>query len=484
MRALLFNVTEHSYIVRSLGVHRIAHVLRQQGIDVEVIDWANHWSLEQLNEFYLSRDPKTLDFIGFSKLFNHWPEKMELFCSFIKKHNPGIPIISGSQVNPHFDTKLIDYYIQGWGEHAILVLLSWLFSNGPKPRFLLNARGKKIIPANDFYPAYPMPDLMVRYEDRDFIQPDEWLNIETARGCKFACAFCNYPALGVKNDSTRDSANFKEQLLDAYERFGVTNYIVTDDTFNDSTEKITKFADAVESLSFLPAFSGAIRADLLIKRPADRIELARMNFIGHYYGIESFQKNANKSVGKGMDKDRLQDGLIEVKNFFESHGQGLYRASLSLIVGLPGDTEKDMENTQGWLKQNWTTQAFTVYPLFIPRGTWDKPSKFSENYQKYGYTEIKNETSTKLKQEELYGIVEEDLVLWKNLDMNFFDAKKIVDDFISLKYQHDFRVSNYTLSMRLTDSHKLTEKINLDYKTFSSKKDPNIDFYIQKKLSN
>lgn len=483
MRALLFNVTDVPQMARSLGVYRIAHILRNEGIDIEVIDWANHWSLDQLIELFKSRDPKTVSFVGFSKLFNHWPEQMESLCQFIKKCNPEIKIISGSQVNPHFESKFIDYYIQGWAEHAIISLLSWLFSNGPRPKFSINSRGKKIIPANDFYPAYPMTDLMVKYEDRDFIQPYEWLNIETARGCKFACAFCNYPALGLKEDSTRDSENFRIQLDDAYQRFGVTNYIVTDDTFNDRTEKITKFADVVESLDFQPLFVGGIRADLLIKRPADRIELARMNFIGHYYGIESFQKHANKVVGKGIEKDQLQNGLIEIKDFFESHGTRMYRGNISLIVGLPGDTVQDMHHTQDWLKENWLTQGYTVYPLYIPRGDWDKPSKFSKNYQKYGYTEIANKALDESLLEQTYGMSRDELIIWQNPKMDFIDAHKITNDFIEMKRHYDFRCSNYTLSHRLKGVQTTSDKLRLDYKTFKSKEDTNIDFYVQKKLS-
>ena len=116
----------------------------------------------------------------------------------------------------------------GFGEGALLELLKYLFSNGPLPKFSLLSAVGKAISANDVYPSFPMNSLMIKYEDRDFIQPYEWLGVEFARGCKFACAFCSYPVLGVKGDYSRDAKDFELQMRDAYDRFGITKYYVSD----------------------------------------------------------------------------------------------------------------------------------------------------------------------------------------------------------------------------------------------------------------
>ena len=107
---------------------------------------------------------------------------------------------------------------------------------------------------------------MIKYEDRDFIKSTEWLTIEFARGCIFKCPYCTFPILGVKFDPSRDSEDAYTQLQDAYDRYGVTNYFVSDETFNDKPEKIAKFADMAERLSFNPWYSGFIRADLMVSR--------------------------------------------------------------------------------------------------------------------------------------------------------------------------------------------------------------------------
>jgi radical SAM superfamily enzyme YgiQ (UPF0313 family) len=149
--------------------------------------------------------------------------------------------------------------------------------------------------------------------------------------------------LGVKGDYTRDAEDLREQLQLAHDQFGTTNYLVADETFNDSTEKITKFANAVEQLSFKPYFSGFIRPDLLVSRKQDREELLRMGFLGHYYGVETFNQVSAKAIGKGMNPERLKTGLVDLKNYFIENSDNKYRGSIGMIIGLPGETESKLD---------------------------------------------------------------------------------------------------------------------------------------------
>lgn len=371
---------------RAIGSHRIASHLRNQGWDIECLDFVTYWTLPQLQEFARSRITVNTKFIGFSFVFDkRWSDTLEEFSKWVKETYPGIVLISGSQGYAAFESLYIDYYIVGYGEYAIDALLAYKFSNGSRPRFEVNFNGKKVINALTNYIAYPLLDPIIKYEDRDFINSGEWLGIEFSRGCKFSCDFCSFPVLGVKGDSTRTSESVRHQLLDAYDRFGVTNYFVTDETFNDSTEKISKFADVVQTLPFSPYFAGYIRADLLVSRPHDREELARMNFYGHFYGVETFNRDSGKSIKKGMDPDKLKQGLTECRDYFQRASGDLYRGSISLIFGLPYETTESLDSTLQWLTDNWADQSVRANILSIVAGELDRPSKLSLDYQKYGY---------------------------------------------------------------------------------------------------
>lgn len=438
LECILFNYgSEPTARVRNLGVYRIASFLREHGWSVEVIDFLRHWSVEERQTLLKSRITKNTKFIGLSFLFASWNDDLELFCSNFKKDYSNIPIIVGSGARMETKSACVDYNISGFGERGLLDLLKYLFSNGPCPSFTLSTNMGKHIDANSFYPAYPLKSLMVRYEDRDFLDPNEWLTIELSRGCKFQCDFCNFPVLGVKGDYSRDGEDFRLQMQETYDKYGIKHYSVSDETFNDRTEKITKFANEVEKLSFTPFFTGFVRADLAISRPVDREELLRMNFLGHYYGIESFNHITAKTIGKGMHPDRVKSGLLELRNYFENNGSKRYRGSISLIAGLPHETKDDLADSLSWLKVNWQGHAFTMHPLSIQTSDLAYPSKISANYEKYGYRN--------LGQTNMRDIIE---MFWENDHMSFSESVELTNK-VKMLYQDpnlDFRLSSWAIA--------------------------------------
>jgi len=218
--------------------------------------------------------------------------------------------------------------------------------------------------------------------------PNEWGRIEFSRGCKFACKFCNFPVIGAKEDYTRDIKNVREQFMDAYDRFGIENYHISDETFNDRPYKISRIADLVETLPWKPYFAGFIRADLLINRKHDREDLLRMGFLGHFYGIETFNPKSASYIGKNGNTTRMKEGLVEVKEYFQKHVGNKYRATISLIAGLPHETLDSLETTYQWVKNHWRDQLAVACPLEIMDWGDSRENRISDDFQKYGYEQI------------------------------------------------------------------------------------------------
>lgn len=437
LHALIFSSRRYPW-ERSSGAHRIATYLRKHEVDVEVVDFAAHWPLEQLKEFTKKSVTSKTIFFGFSTFFSYWNTTLTDFTSWLKLEYPSIKIVIGGQNVLHTTAQNIDIWVDSYGEEAMLALAKTLAGNSTagiifEPAFFGQ---KKVIKALHAYPSYTMGDYSVIMENRDFVQSWEWLTVEFSRGCKFSCAFCNFPILGVKEDTSRSAESFEYEMRHNYDNFGVNHYYVADETFNDRVEKITKFADVVEGLEFDTFFSGFIRADLLQTKGMIS-ELARMNFGGQYYGIETFNKKSGQVIGKGMDPDKVKKLVLETKDYFNQQNKP-YRGTISLIVGLPYSVEQEWHDAMKWLKENWITESLVIFPLVVENLEDDRQkdhtnvSKFAQNLQKYGLRRMGSkpvdffgDDKTLFNWKE--GNYSSNEILWEHDTMNIFDAKRIAD---------------------------------------------------------
>ena len=375
----------YSSVHRSAGSHRIASFLRQHGLDIEVVDFAPSWKFEEFQELIRSRMTPTLKFVGLGAVFNMNTETLWRCFTWLKQTYPDVLLVTGSTDFYNLHAIPVDYMVVGYGELAILEILNGT-AKYTEEIFDKEGNKRRTVHALKQYPAYPMRNLSIDYETRDFLQPFESVTMETSRGCRFKCSFCTYSILGVKDDHTRCSDDFRDNLMRNYDNYGIYRYSIADETFNDHSEKIIKYADVVETLPFKPNFGGYIRADLLHTRPQDIEHLARMQFNGQFYGVESFHRPSAAAIGKGMDPAKIQQAILDTKDYFMKHN-GYYRGTISLIAGLPHETEETLNETLRWCIENWKTNHLAVTPLIIASDHNNvKQSTLSTSYEKQGYS--------------------------------------------------------------------------------------------------
>jgi hypothetical protein len=442
---------------RSSGAHRIATYLRKNDMDIEVVDFAAHWELDHLKEFTRKSVTDKTIFFGFSTFFSYWNETLSNFTAWLKLEYPQIKIIIGGQNVLHTAAQNVDIWVDSYGEEAMLALAKSLAGNTTtgitfEPAFFGQ---KKVVKAIHSYPAFNMGDYSVIMEKRDFLEPWEWLTVEFSRGCKFSCSFCNFPVLGVKEDTSRSQESFEREMKYNYDNFGINRYYVADETFNDRVEKISKFADVVENLGFDTLFSGFIRADLFQNQSMYE-ELARMNFGGQYYGIETFNHQSGKIIGKGLHPDKVKQLVLDAKDYFKKQDK-LYRGTISLIVGLPYSVEQEWYDNMQWLREHWITESLVIFPLTIENledgreKDHTNVSKMAKNLQKYGLRSLgENDVNFYGDKTSLFnwkeGNYTNNEVLWEHDTMNIFDAKRIGNN-LQDAVTTDFKIDAWQLQI-------------------------------------
>lgn len=512
-------------IRRSPGGHRIATYLREQGYDVEVVDFWSEWSRIQLLKFFHQRVRDDTLAVGISGMFpvnalnsaskdassKNLYYKMIQTIAILKEKYPQLKFVGGAQnVSAILDYNL-DYYIYGFGENAIVELLKYFkreLNNVQIEQRMVGGRKINVIDCQKFHPAAPMPDARVKYEERDFIQPQEVLTLELARGCKFKCKFCQFPILGVKGDYSRSAESLKEELLDNYNRWGLTVYSVSDETVNDSPEKLAKCAEVIRNLPFQPHLTGYIRADLLVNRPETWQDIYDMGLRSHFYGVETLYQPAGKIIGKGINIDKLKEGLIKVRDWFsdKEQGRGQYNSTIGTILGLPEETKETFLSGIDWI-QNTLKTGYNTGLLYIVGErfrekiqtpsvfdlTWEEEDIFSEmDIDKIDPDSLNfNPNTDSWMREQIFT---SGRLKWVHSTMNFLEALEILDELVNNKrhapprpdvfFYHRYLTTNkYTIDdiynksfgESENDIHPFNENDLEDHMQF-------IQDYIQKKL--
>jgi hypothetical protein len=438
--------------------------------DAEVVDFTAFWELKELQEFVRSRTTsKTVMFCFGTAFLNPWSPYLNDFIAWLKNEYPDIPVVVGGNNALTTPADNVDYWVDSYGENAILALCKHLIGTlgaplRSDPTFM---GSKNVLRGLHHYPSAPLDNYLVDYETRDFIMPYECPQIETARGCMFECSYCNFPLLGQSKDVSVSKEEFKRQMQTGYEKWGIKNWRVMDETFNDRPSKLQKYADAVDELGYNPWICGFARGDLVVKHKEHWDTYIRLGFLGHSMGLETFNREAGKLVRKGMDPTQIQEGLLEFQEYTDIHAPKRYRANIQLICGIPGETHESWHSSLNWLNTKWNRQSASAHILEI--GDYDESltnqSRFTkqlkdngllklESKQNPGYDVYKDANGNVVFKSTTprgggVGSTRNDIVIWKHNTMDWHQAQNLVKEFYSDDGFIGLRGCNPFLSDRL-----------------------------------
>lgn len=408
---VLFNDSPNPPI-RSLGVYRIATELRRHGIEVEIIDFLSHWDQSVLLT-YLDTITE-VEWWGFSTKFfpptynsdkfagqatwrnNNWTTNNhgagfmtelsssdeELLIDYIKNRQ-GTIVVGGpnAEIIQHMPIN-IDIICAGYSDLAVVAVHNHIVQGNDL--IYTHFNNKKYVDADKHYAVQILNNLTTEYADSDFVTDDWVLPIEIGRGCIFQCAFCEFDHLGKKPGTyIRSKEEIKQDVLYRYNTFGVKKFMFVDDTFNDSLEKMYLIRDIRQETGIDFEFWSYCRIDLLAANPEQVNLIPEIGWKSFTIGIETFNRNSGKAVGKGADPEKLKHFLIALKDRFPE-----LRLQVNIIVGLPHDTEDSIRETAEWFLANPDVAEYVKFATLRiknPEGLTKNISKMSKDPEKYGY---------------------------------------------------------------------------------------------------
>lgn len=393
MNIILLTCVSGTMFQRSIGAYQLAHFLRDNGYTVQVIDFTDHFTTDELCSALDKFTNNSTLCIGISSTFyNNFnveifsttrdfkieiPSNLEDSIKYIKEKYPKVKLVLGGAKSLAGNSiPWIDCVIHGHGEDKMLNYVNGLAGKNTNKIISFS----KSIDVDPIDKKFNIEKLSHRFIKEDNILQGEVLPIEISRGCIFKCKFCSYPLIGkTKLDYLRDANLIKEEMQFNYDNYGTTSYFFGDDTFNDSTIKISKLHEAITSLPFKINFTCYLRLDLLHRYQEQIPMLEEMGLVSPFFGIESLNQKSATSIGKGMNTEKVKEFLLDL---YHNKWKGKLPIYLSFIVGLPHETKETLQETFDWVSN--TDFAPSFQPLSIFSDSIYK-SEFELNIEKYGY---------------------------------------------------------------------------------------------------
>jgi radical SAM superfamily enzyme len=418
-----------------IGPYKLANTLRKSGYSCLVV---HHTSKFTVDEIYKLLDATVSDktyLIGFSTTFynynirntknadpleenfNLFPQGSEfddqIFCH-IKRLNNKIKIaVGGPMINADFKCKYADFLVLGYAEANIVNLVDHVKDRVPLKDSYRNINNNKIIIKNVMAEGYEFTTDSMTWLPEDVVN-HTILPIEIGRGCIFSCAFCSFPMNGKqKLDFVKESEIIADELLYNFNNYGITQYYIVDDTFNDSVDKLIQLREVMIGLPFKPEFWCYARLDLICTHPDTMQMLYDIGIRKIMFGIETLDRKSGLAIGKGYSREKQIAMISHIKETYpEIHMHG------SFIIGAPYESEESIRRTlDALISHEIKLDSVAIRPLMIGKRENGLvfESKITKDYEKFGYREVSNKHPF--------------VLLWENDELDFAKARELANMF-------------------------------------------------------
>ncbi|GFE61034.1 lipid biosynthesis B12-binding/radical SAM protein [Geobacter sp. AOG2] len=253
-----------------------------------------------------------------------------------------------------------DYGVVGEGEEVLPRLVESIVRGAGAS----DLPGVLVRGAEEFLPALPVerittPDRSL-FDVARYQRQGGMANVQTKRGCPFACIYCTYPLLEGRRMRLRPVRDIIAEIRSLIEDHGVSYIYFVDDIFNYPTEFAEQLcrAMAVERLAinwsaFInPAFMPPGLLDVMLAAGCDAVE----------YGTESGAPLMLRNLGKAFTVADVREGsrLCRERQVDFAH---------YILFGGPGETRETILESFGLMDELEPTAIIAMTGIRIFPGT-------------------------------------------------------------------------------------------------------------------
>jgi radical SAM superfamily enzyme YgiQ (UPF0313 family) len=329
-----------------LAILSLGAYLEQHGISVEYFDERIH-KKERFKEL-VARNPLM---IGLSTMTCFQIKNTLRLAKLVRRINPDIPLVWGGthpsmMAEQTLESELVDFVVKGEGEQTLLELVRAMQDGKKDFSGILGlgwkGNGKNTL--NEDRDFLNIEDLPFPYEGKgkeillEYIRRStdtlENIGYESSRGCPHKCGFC-YNVFFHKNVCRVKSLEKVRTELLKLKELGVNKLTFYDDTFlAGKKDLMVNILELLKELNF--KWIANVRINTFTPELIRKFKEGGCVYL--FFGVESPDDEVLKFIRKGQNRKMIDAGI-------EVASRGDIPTLYSLLIGLPGETEEQMNRT-------------------------------------------------------------------------------------------------------------------------------------------
>jgi O-antigen biosynthesis protein len=333
-----------------IGVGFLISTLREAGHNVFFID--NYLSPSDFLETdYLQRHK--IDVVGIYTNTICFRDSLRMFHRLEEMRQRGFwqgKIVAGgphASVSPETIPSFVDHIVIGEGEYALRDIVAGTTTERVIHYPPIQDLDKLPMPAWDYFAELP------------YNWGGNWLpeapvfTMNTSRGCPFSCTFCSVCSIWGKRYTSFSAERVVADIEHVVEKFGAKGIYFREDNFTLHRERLVRFCQLMIERNIGVPWVCESRVSNLDR---DLIQLmARAGAVGFYFGVESGSQRLLDFMKKGITVEQIRAAFAWCNDF------GIKTAA-SVIVGVPTETDQDLQETASLLREiNPTVTWFNIF---------------------------------------------------------------------------------------------------------------------------